>query len=124
MYAMEFDKDLKEGDCKAQGYTLADGVEVQQVSIFGDVTIKKFKKAATLPDEVTLWKVTGDVCTEFTDSKMFEKFAMEFDSDLKEGDCKTQGYTIPDGERDVQISILGTIHYKDFLKTPNFQSLI
>jgi hypothetical protein len=45
-YAEKF-AGLKEGTCASVGYTVADGTQTMKVPVIGDITISKFKKAAT-----------------------------------------------------------------------------
>merc|ERR1712166_204247 len=58
----------------------------------------------------------GGQCGESTLPKKYESYAEKFDSDLKEGTCASQGYTVPEGSKDITVPFIGTIHTAQFEK--------
>ena len=123
--ALEYDKDLKEGDCKSQGYTIWEDDRFVMVDPFFFLKFDDYKKTPTLGNpKVTFWEVKGDVCSEATVPIEQKSEIIQYDGDLKEGDCKSQGYTIWKDDRFVMPNFMFYFKMDDYLKTPSFQALI
>jgi len=65
---------------------------------------------------VTLYALGKGECGQSTLPKKYESYAQKFDSDLKEGTCAAQGYTVPDGAKDIKVPFIGTIKTAEFKK--------
>jgi len=116
-YAEKFDGNLKEGTCASQGYTVPAGSETHKYPIVGDITIAKFTKPALLDaSTVDLYQIKDGVCGQVTLDKKYESYAEKFDSDLKEGTCASQGYTVADGTKTENVPFLGAITISKFTK--------
>ena len=59
----------------------------------------------------TLYRISGGECGQATLDKKYESAAIKF-SGLKEGTCKGEGYTIPDGTKTIKVPIIGDITLK------------
>jgi len=115
-YAEKFDSDLTEGDCASHGYTVAAGAKDIKVPFIGTIHTSEWTKPVAADEQVTLFAIGGGQCGESTLPKKYESYAEKFDSDLKEGTCASQGYTVPEGSKDITVPFIGTIHTAQFEK--------
>merc|ERR1712050_317198 len=62
-YAKAFQKQLKDGTCASQGYTVETSKTTKHVPVLGDIVITEYKKpSAELKGTCSLYAVDGDTC--------------------------------------------------------------
>ena len=66
-------------------------------------------------DCVTLYKLEKDTCGELCLSKYIAGFAVKFGG-VKEGDCKTQGFTVYDHKESVSVGPFGSFEVNIYKK--------
>merc|ERR1719291_5134 len=107
---------LQEGSCKDQGFTQPDGGKELTVPVLGHIGVAFFKRASAgsflavevAEPQATLFKIEGDRCGEASVGEKFKGPAMQF-AGLQEGSCKDQGFTQPDGGKELTVPVLGHI---------------
>ena len=118
-YAQKFDKELKEGTCAAQGYTVADGAKDINVPFIGTIHTAEFKKPALAAanDVVSLYQVEFGICAEVDVANQLEASILEkADKALTVGTCASAGYTKADGSKDINIPVVGDIKFSLYTK--------
>merc|ERR1712187_408764 len=108
--AKEFNKDLKDGTCAAQGYTEATGETQKQSTPVGDITITFYTQPALeATKDCTVYSIGDGKCGESTLNCLYVGPAKAFNKDLKDGTCAAQGYTEATGETQKQSTPVGDI---------------
>merc|ERR1719298_314865 len=116
---MAFDKQLQQGVCSSQGYTVKGQVTTKTVPFVGKLTITEYTQPA-----VKQYGVVADTCSVFQikDSTCFETAidcnyvgeAMAFDKQLQQGACSDQGYTVQGQQTTKTIPFVGTITITEY----------
>eukprot|EP00927_Polykrikos_kofoidii_P038311 TRINITY_DN3264_c0_g1_i11.p1 TRINITY_DN3264_c0_g1~~TRINITY_DN3264_c0_g1_i11.p1 ORF type:complete len:364 (-),score=81.54 TRINITY_DN3264_c0_g1_i11:66-1157(-) len=120
-YAETFAK-LKEGTCSALGYTVPAGEKELDVPVLHHIKIEFFMKkefvtsdTGSATDMVTLYKIELEKCGQVTLESKYAKYA-ETAAKLKEGTCSALGYTVPAGEKELDVPVLHHIKIEFFMK--------
>merc|ERR1719183_3081029 len=72
--------------------------------------------------DVTVYQIKDGECGQFALDEKYVKYATKFDSNLKEGTCASQGYTVADGTQTIKVPILGDITVDKFKKPSGVES--
>merc|ERR1712048_1529371 len=117
-------KDLKDGTCAAQGYTVATGETQKQSTPVGDIIITFYTQAAELESQkdCTVYSIGDGKCGESTLNCLYVGPAKAFNKDLKDGTCADQGYTVATGETQTQSTPVGDIIITFYVKPSALES--
>jgi hypothetical protein len=77
--------------------------------------ILSFLSLVKSEDCVTLYKLEKETCGELCLSKYIASFAVKFGG-VKEGNCKTQGYTVYDHKESVSVGPFGSFEVTIYKK--------
>ena len=115
---------MSEGTCAHAGYTYLDGHKNINVPVLGDIDIALYSKSGgLLAGDVTLYKIVEGECGEATVNSAYEKYAEEF-AGLSEGSCKTEGYTVLDGTKDMKVPVVGDVKISLYSKATEVEKYV
>jgi len=125
--AMKFDKDLVQGMCSSQGYTVKGEESTRTVPFVGKLTITEYTKPAVVQDDKNLFTcsvfqvVQDTACFETAINCMYAGMAMKMDKHLKHGKCSRQGFTVFGKTFTDTVPVLGTITVTEYTKPAGVQ---
>jgi len=128
--AMKFDKDLVQGMCSSQGYTVKGEESTRTVPFVGKLTITEYTKPAIVQDEKNLFTcsvfqvVQDTACFETAINCMYAGMAMKIDKHLKHGKCSRQGFTVFGKTFTDTVPVLGTITVTEYEKPGAVQASV
>merc|ERR1719181_962729 len=94
-FAKLAEKELQDGTCASQGYTVKGSSTTKSYPVIGDIVITQYTKPALqVEDTCSLYAVQGDTCGQSDIDCKYEKYAKLAEPKLKEGTCASQGYTV------------------------------
>merc|ERR1719331_2164720 len=84
-YAKLAEKDLKDGTCASQGYTVKGSTETKTYPVIGQIVITKYTKPSleAVEDTCSLYAIQGDTCGQSDIDCKYVKYAKLAEKDLK-----------------------------------------
>jgi len=125
---------LRPGSCADSGYTRSMGskwlpeLAGAKMTLFrkdGDLDIVDGIRVAfnlLTQDNVQLFKILGDICSEATVDRKFEDALMMVG--LSEGSCSAQGFLAASGNQEIRVPLLGSIQLALYKKTADSGPLV
>merc|ERR1712048_82617 len=108
--AKAFNKDLKDGTCADQGYTVATGETSTTSTPVGDIVITFYTQPSLeVASDCTVYAIGDGECGESTLNCLYVPPAKLANKDLKDGTCAAQGYTQATGKTQTQSTPVGDI---------------
>jgi len=127
--AMAFDKDLQQGMCSDQGYTVQGQEFTKTIPFVGTLTITEYtmpavKQDGVVADTCSVFQVKDSTCFETAIDCKYVGKAMAFDKDLQQGVCSSQGYTVKGEETTKRVPVLGKLTITKYTKPAVVQDVI
>merc|ERR1739848_961238 len=94
-YAKIAKKELQDGTCPSQGYTVKGSTTTKTYPVIGDIIITEYTKPAMqVEDTCSLYAIKGDTCGQSDIDCKYVKYAKIAKKELQDGTCPSQGYTV------------------------------
>merc|ERR1712032_1208470 len=90
-------KELQDGTCAAQGFSVKTGTQTKTYPVIGDIVITTYSKGLAVADTCSLYAIDGDSCGQSDLNCDYVKYAKAAQKELQDGTCTAQGFSVKTG---------------------------
>jgi len=110
-YAKIAEKELQDGTCASQGYTVQGASTTKSYPIVGKIVITEYTKPSTIAvfKTCSLYAIKGATCGQSDINCMYSKYAKMATPGLKDGTCGSEGYTEEVRQTTRNVPVLGEV---------------
>jgi len=89
-----------------------------KVPVVGEITVTKYTKPSevAVSESCSLFAIEDDVCGQSDLDCKYAPFAKKFKSELKDGTCASQGYTVKGSTQTMKVPVVGEITVTKYTK--------